>query len=343
MTALIGFDFLRPQWLGLAACGLLVLAVGLWAVARRRSELARMVAAGRLAAFLPGLSVPRSTLRVVLAALGLALLGVTATGPVRGYTFQEAARRGIDIVVCLDTSNSMLATDLRPSRLERARREVRGLLARSAGDRIGLLAFAGDSREVAPLTHDRVTLEGLLDHARPEDNRMGGTDLAATLRHALELFDGRTGAHEAIVLLTDGEDLSGAGQTVAQEARDQGIRIYVVGVGTEAGGKIPFTDAGGKQGFLRDREGQEVVTRLDGATLRALAETTGGEYLSTENSPTPLEDLYAARITRLEGRDLEDGMRRVPHDRYQWTLALALLCLLVETGLREARTRGGKR
>jgi len=335
----IGVDFLRPA-LGLSAlAGVLVLLVGGYGLARRRAELSRLVASRRLAAFLPGLSWTRIVLRLLLGVLALFLIGLSATGPVRGYTYQDAVRRGIDLVVCLDTSNSMLARDLRPSRLERARREVKGLLDRSAGDRIGLLAFAGDSREVAPLTHDRATLEGLLQEARPEDNRLGGTDLAAALSQALDLFDGRTGAHEAIVLLTDGEDLGGQGAEVARRAAEQGIRIYVVGVGTEAGGKIPIVGPDGRETFLRDNQGEEVVTRLDGASLRRLAETTGGDYLSTENSATPLEDLYAARISRLEGRDLEGDLRRVPHDRYQWTLALGLACMLIETGLRETSAR----
>jgi Ca-activated chloride channel family protein len=238
--------------------------------------------------------------------------------------------------VCLDTSRSMLAQDLRPSRLERAKREVVGLLDLLRGDRVALVAFSGDARDVAPLTRDKGTLAGLLAHVSPDDNREGGTDLAAAIEHALALFDGRTGAHEAIVLLTDGEDLAGEGAKQAEEARKRGIRIFVVGVGTEAGGKIPVME-GGKAAFLRDPDGNEVVTKLERASLERLARSTGGEFLSAEQSPTPLEDLYRARVARIEGREIESGERRVPYDRYQWPLALGLLCLLAELGLGDRR------
>ena len=338
----MGFEFLRPGLFALLGAALLVLAAGGWGLARRRAELARLVAAERQTRFLPGYSRTRAVVRLLFACAALALLGLSATGPVRGYTFHDVARRGVDLVVCVDTSRSMLARDLRPSRLERARREVLGLLDLMRGDRIALVAFSGDAREVSPLTHDRATLAGLLPHVRPDDNRLGGTSLAAAIDHGLSLFDGRTGGHEAIVLLTDGEDLTGEGAARAVEAADRGIRVYVVGVGTEAGGKIPVTDARGRMSFLRDPGGEEVVTRLDAPSLQRLAETTGGDYLSVENSPTPLADLYRARISKLEGRDLENGMRRVPYDRFQWVLGLAMACMLVETSLRERRGRRGE-
>ena len=339
---MIGFELLRPDlaWLLLLAPALAGLG---WAgLRRRRRDLARLVAAPRLAAFLPRFSANRARLRVLLASAALALLALSAVGPVRGHTFQDTARRGLDLVVCIDTSRSMLARDLRPSRLERAKREVLGLLEELRGDRCALIAFSGDAREVAPLTHDRVTLAALLEYVTPEDNRLGGTDLAAALERALALFDGRTGSHEAIVLLTDGEDLEGQAAARADEAAERGIRVYVVGVGTQAGGKIPVVDDSGAERFLVGPDGQEVVTRLESGTLRRIAELTGADYLSTEDSPTPLEDLYRRRISRLEGRELEAGRRRIPHDRYQWSLALALGCMLAEAGLRERRgARGG--
>jgi Ca-activated chloride channel family protein len=214
-------------------------------------------------------------------------------------------------------------------------REVGGLIERLEGDRVALLAFSGDAREVAPLTHDRTTLRALLERVTPDDNVVGGTDLGAALQRALALFDGRTGAHEAIVLLTDGEDLSGHGLEVARTAAEQGIRIYVVGMGTQQGGKIPVLDQGGRESFLTGGEGGEVVSALDGSSLEEIARVTGGEYLAATRSAAPLEELYQMRISRLEGRDLQGGKEWVPHDRFQWVLVLALGCMLLESGLRE--------
>ncbi len=334
---MIGFDFQRPQWLWLTLFALVILALGFFSLTRRRQALARLVVASQLGRFLPGFSRNRAVTRVMLAAGATFFLAVSVVGPVRGYTFQPVSSRGLDLVVCIDTSRSMLAQDLRPSRLERARREVAGLLDRLRGDRVALIAFSGDAREIAPLTHDRTTLLGLLDFVSPEDNQLGGTDLSAALSQALSLFDGRTGSHEAICLLTDGEDLEGRAAELAAAAAEAGIRVYIVGIGTEGGGKIPTVGPDGRGGFLTGPDGAEVVTRLDGTTLERLAQTTGGYYLSTEQSPTPLEDLYSARISKLEGRDLEGGKRRIPHDRFQWTLVLAVLCMGAEVGLRERR------
>ncbi len=335
---MIGFDVLRPGLFGLLILAPILLVLGLWSLARRRREISVFVSSHRLARFLPDLSFGRATARVVLASASLALLAVSVVGPVRGYTEREVARRGLDLVLCLDTSKSMFAQDVRPSRLERAKREVLGLLELLRGDRVALIAFSGDAHEVAPLTHDHHTLARLLDYVDPQDNQLGGTDLAVAIEHALALFDGRTGAHEAIVLLTDGEDLSGRGQEAAVEAARRGIRVYVVGVGSALGGKIPVSGRDGRETFVRDPEGQEVVTRLAGETLVALARSTGGEYLSTEESATPLEELYRARISKLEGRDLSETTRRIPHDRYQWTLCVALFCMIAGCAVRERRS-----
>ena len=340
---MIGFDLLRPGLAALCLLALLVFALGARGRARARAELARWTHPRRSARFVPGCSPARGWLRMLAGALALLLLAVAALGPVRGYTYRAVSRKGLDLVLALDTSRSMLAQDLRPSRLERAKREIRGLLDRMGGDRVALVAFSGDARDVAPLTRDRGTLEGLLDYVTPEDNQLGGTNLAAAIEHALSLFDGRSGAHEAIVLLTDGEDLEGKGAELAEEARKRHIRVYVVGIGTEAGGKIPITGADGRETFLTDPDGNEVVTRLERASLETLARTTGGAYLSAEESPTPLEDLYRARLTRIEGRETEGGERRVPYDRFQWPLGLALVCLLIELGLRERRPTRGER
>jgi len=326
-------EFLRPELGWTLAAALVALLAGLWARARARRELSAWVGERHAARFVPGHSPARATARVVLAGVGLALLALALLGPVVGHTFRPVSRRGLDLVVCLDTSRSMLAQDLRPSRLERAKREIVGLLDRMAGDRVALVAFSGEARDVSPLTRDRVTLESLLGFVSSEDNQEGGTDLAAAIARGLDLLDGKSGASEAIVLLTDGEDLAGQGLALAEQARERGIRIFVLGVGTVEGGKIPIVDASGKQSFRVDEQGQEVVTKLDRASLVELARRTGGEFLAADESATPLEDLYRARITRLEGREITSGERRVPYDRFQWPLAAGLACWFVALGL----------
>lgn len=335
MTTLFGFDLLRPGMLAAAAAGPVVLALGVVGLAARARARARLTVPAQQHRFLPRFSENRARLRVALAASAALLLGFALVGPVRGYTLRDVRRRGLDLVLCVDTSRSMLAQDLKPDRLTRARREIQGLLDKLKGDRAAVLAFAGDVRNVAPLSHDRATLKAFVSTLSPEDNLLGGTDLGGALERALELFDGRTGAHEAIVLLTDGEDLEGRGLEVAKKARERGIRIYLVGMGTLEGGKIPD----GARGFVKDENGKEVVTKMDGKDLQAIADETGGAYLAAESSPIPLEELYEKRISKLEGRELFAGKERIPHDRFQWPLVLAAACLIGEAGLRERRPR----
>jgi len=332
--AWLGFEILHPAWAVAFLAVPLVLLLGWWALhARARARLA-LVSARQQARFLPLFSENRARLRVALATGGALFLVLALLGPVRGFTLRDVQRRGLDLVLCLDTSRSMLVQDIKPDRLTRAKREIKGLLGALEGDRAALLCFAGDVRDVAPLTHDRETLQSFVDGQTPEDNLRGGTDIGGVLAQALALFDGRTGAHEAIVLLTDGEDLEGRGFEIARAAQQRGIRIYVVGMGTQLGGKIPDG-----RGFQRDEQGQEVVSALDGKSLQQIAELTGGSYLSAEGAAFPLQEIYEKRISKLETRELFAGKERIPHDRYQWPLVLGALGLFGASGLRERRSR----
>ncbi len=340
--SVLGFDLLRAEYWPFILAALVLLVVGLFGLVSRARERERLVSGAQSNRFLPGYSENRARLRVILAAVGSLLMALALLGPVRGHTQREVKRRGVDLVICIDTSRSMQARDVRPSRLDRAKREIKGLLSKLGSDRVALVGFSGDARDVAPLTHDRTTLIALLDAVRPEDNRKGGTDLGVALEHALGLFDDRTGNHEAIVLLTDGEDLEGNGLKVAKDAAAQGIRVYVIGVGTERGGKIPVILPDGTEGFMQASNGMEIVSRLDSSTLEALAKATDGLYLSTEESVTPLEYIYERSISRMDRRELDGGIERVPHDRYQWTLVLALVFIVGECGFRERRARSRK-
>lgn len=334
LSQLLGLDgFLRPAWILGVLVAPLVALVGTYGLRRRRQERELLVSARHQTRFLPGYVPARAAWRLAFAVLACLFLAVALLGPIDGYSLREVQRKGLDIVLCVDTSRSMLVQDVKPDRLTRARREVKGLLDRLQGDRAALLAFAGGVRRVAPLTHDRKTLAAFVEDLNVDENLVGGTNLGAAIDSALTLLDGRLGAHEAIVLITDGEDLEGVGLEAAQRAAERGIRVFVVGMGTEDGGKIP----NGARGFVRDEAGQEVVSALAGISLEAIADKTGGTYISSEMSPTPLEELYDKRLTRLEGRELVSGKERVPHDRYWAFAAVAMICMLLEIGLRERR------
>lgn len=332
--ALFGFELLRPDAALYAAPAVLaVLVAGAVLQGLRARDLARLGDPAHLPRLFPGRAPRRLVARAVLAACAAVSIGVALLGPVRGFKLVPLERRGVDVVIALDTSRSMLAQDNEPDRLTRAKKELDALLAKLEGERVGLVAFAGSAYDVTPLTRDLDTVRWFLERLSPEDNRAGGTDLAAALEHASRRLGDAGDGTEVIVLVTDGEDLGGKGLEAARAAAARGAKVHVLGMGTEGGAKIPD----GRARYVRDESGVDVITKLEDATLRAIAEATGGVYMRAHGSVLPLERLYEMVIAKEDGRDVVDGKERIPEDRYQWPLALALVAMLAELGLRERK------
>lgn len=276
------------------------------------------------------------SLRVTL----LLLLGLVAwMDPRLGDEPIQVERRGLDLIFCLDTSRSMLARDLEPSRLARAMQDVRGVLpALQGGDRVGLVVFAGQARLWIPLTHDMDSFRGLLDEVDTEVVKTGGTDLAAALRKALEIADPDNAKTTVVVLLTDGEDLAGAGQQAATELKDKGLVVHTVGYGSAMGSKITVP-SGANEGFLRDKDGSEVISRMDPDSLRAVAAVTGGEFLRAEAMVLPLNQLHQQRLLPMQKRAYDAGQETGKQARYQWVLLPLLALLLWEIAMAGGRHR----
>lgn len=248
-------------------------------------------------------------------------------------------RRGLDLLFCLDTSRSMLAQDLPPSRLQSALRDIRVVLPRlQGGDRVGLVVFAGTARLWIPLTHDLDSFRRLLDEVDTEVVKVGGTDLAAALRRTLEFADVDQAATTAVLLLTDGEDLGGAGQQAARELAERGIVVHAVGYGSSMGSKITVA-AGGKEEFLRDEAGNEVVSRMDPESLRRLAAATGGEFVRADAMALPLVELHDKRLLPMHKRSYDAGEQTAKQARYQWVLLPLVLLLLWEIATAGGRHR----
>lgn len=272
--------------------------------------------------------------RLMLSAL-LLLCGFGAIAQPRWGVEEDAVRqRGIDLLICLDVSYSMLARDVSPDRLGRARLELQELVSNLGADRIGLILVAGEAQRGAPLTSDHDSFLSLLELATPRSVRQGGTDLAAALEQARALLEAAPGTQKNVLLLTDGEDRAGRALEEAQECVAAGIVIHTLGVGTEAGSKITLTDNDGSEFFLQDQQGAEVVSRLDSSSLIRLARSSGGIALQLGSEVGVLREWYLqtllpqARVAATGDPDLERA------NRYQYPLALALLAaLLLFTGL----------
>lgn len=327
-----GLEFARA-WLWPALLGLPIAWALSWALLdRTRAAAARYGA--RPTDPVPG---PMSRSLVLSLLLGLGVL--CWMDPRLGDEPVVVERRGLDLIFCVDTSRSMLARDLEPSRLARALQDVRAVLpSLQGGDRAGLVVFAGEARLWIPLTHDLDSFRGLLDEVDTDVVKVGGTDLAKALRKALSLADPDNARTTAVLLLTDGEDLAGAGQQAAGELHAQGLTVHTIGYGSSMGSKITVQQDG-KESFLRDKDGGEVVTRMDPESLRKVAAVTGGEFLRAEAMVLPLVELHGKRLLPMQKRSYDAGEETGKQARYQWVLLPLLTLLLWEIALSGGRRR----
>ena len=278
-----------------------------------------------------GVSRQRQYLKTFLVLLGLAACVAALSEIKYGFTWEEVKREGVDIMVALDVSDSMLVEDAETggtlSRLERAKREIADLLNLLEGDRIGLVAFAGTAFVECPLTLDYGAAEIFLDALDTDLIPVKGTNLAEAIRSSLSAFEGGSNSSQALILITDGEDHSGQAMQAAGEAKVAGVRVFTIGIGRDEGAPIP--DVGG--GFRRDRRGEIVLSRLDEPTLQKIALETGGRYVRSVTGDVDLEQIYSQGIKAiLADQELGSKRRQRWEDRFQWFVALALLVLMLE-------------
>ncbi len=263
--------------------------------------------------------------QAIYSALAL-LFGVLALAQPRwGFEWQEVRREGVDIVIALDVSNSMLAQDLKPSRLERARREISDFLNLLQGDRVGLIAFAGTAFVQCPLTLDYSAARIFLNSLDVDLIPVQGTNLGEAIRLSLKSFSSTEKKSRALILITDGEDQEGMAETAAKEALEAGVKIFAIGVGAEEGAPIPFPG-----GFKKDEAGEVVLTRLDEDALKSIAEITGGGYVRSVSGDMDLENIYFEQLQKkVDSRQLNTQREKKWQERFQWAAILSLIFLLL--------------
>lgn len=274
---------------------------------------------------------PRQVLKAALVTAGVAACAVALAEPKFGFVWEEVRRRGVDVVVALDVSDSMLVEDAEAggdlSRLGRAKREITDLLRLMEGDRVALVAFAGTAFLQCPLTLDYAAAEIFLDDVSTDLIPVKGTNLGAALRTSLEAFEGASQPSRAIILITDGEDHSGDALEVAEEAAREQVRVFTIGIGRDEGAPIPAPDGG----IRRDRHGEIILSKLDEPTLQKIALATGGRYVRSVTGDVDLEQIYSQGIkATLEDQELGSRRRQRWEERFQWILAVALLALMLE-------------
>jgi len=313
-----------------------------WALRRRQRALERFAEARLLPTLTPDHDARRHRWRAgaLVAALGLIVLALA--GPRWGFHWEEVRREGVDIVVALDTSRSMLAEDVKPNRLERAKLAVQDLLKQLQGDRIALVPFAGTAFVQCPLTLD---YEAFAESLRAVDVGIipkGGTAIAEAITTSIQALENHQGKYAAIILITDGEDHEGKIDDAAKQAADLGIKIYTVGIGTPGGDLIPIT-VNGQQVFVKDRKGQVVKSHLDDETLKQVATTTAGAYVHASGPSLGLDTVYGDYIGKMEKRELKSAMEKRFEERFQLPLLAALVLVMIEPLIGERRAAAGAR
>ncbi len=331
-----GLRWLAPEafyWLAL----LPVLALLLWYGAKQRKRALQLLG-------WRGAHGTRTGWRSALLFFGAAFVIVALARPAWNRSTQEVTRRGRDVVFLIDVSRSMLADDLRPNRLERAKLAVQDAASRMEGDRVALVAFAGTASVKCPLTIDYGFFRMALDELTPDSVPRGGSLIGDAVRKALtEVFDENPSQHRDIILITDGEDQDSSPVEAAKQAGERGVRLIAIGLGDEnTGRRIPIRTEAGQETYV-SYQGEEVWSKLDAATLKQMAAATpGGRYLNVATGAIDLGDIYAKLIQSAGQRTFETEMVDSYEERFQIFLALAFAFLCLDVAIARRRISGGE-
>jgi len=313
---------------------LLILGTGLWlSFVHYKKIVRRFCESHLLKDMASGLSFKRIIYKSVLILAVFFLSIIALARPQWGFKWLEVKRKGMDIILVIDTSKSMLTQDVKPNRLERTKLAVRDLLNKLKGDRIGLIAFAGDAFLVCPLTVDYNGFFLSLNDLGTGTVPRGGTNISRAIEEAVSSYDKTPDQFKAVIVVTDGDNLEGDPLSVAKKAKEKGIKIYTVGIGTREGELIQIRGDSGQTEFLKDKQGNFVKSRLNENLLQQIALTTGGIYVKASGVEFGLDLIYEQELSKMERREIESKMEKKYHERFQFPLGLAVLLLMIETCL----------
>jgi Ca-activated chloride channel family protein len=301
----------------------------------RRKLLTQFVEARLLAALTAGISPARRKWRFTFIIFAVAFLIIALARPQYGYDKEEVHQNGLDIVVAVDTSKSMLATDIAPNRLERAKLAALELMQTAKADRLGLVAFAGDAFLSCPLTSDNTAFQQSVQALDVNSIPQGGTALATAIDTALAAFKEQD-HHKALVLITDGEDNDEGALPAAKKAAKAGLKIFTIGIGSAEGTLVRVPDGNGGSDYIRDDKGQVVKTKLNEQLLQQIATAAGGFYLPLRGADT-IETLYERGLAQMPKSEGQERMVRRYHEQFHWPLAAAMILLLAEFLLPERK------
>jgi Ca-activated chloride channel family protein len=291
---------------------------------------------------MPDRSPSRPNLKLTLFLIALAFFILAIAGPQFGSKLENKKMQGVEIMIALDVSNSMMAEDIKPNRLERAKQAISKLVDRLKEDKLGMIVFAGDAMTQLPITADYVSAKMFLSSISPDLVPIQGTAIGKAIKLATVSFTPNGTSDKAIIVITDGENHEDDALEAVKAAREKGIYVYSIGIGSLEGTPIPVNSGSGQVGFIKDEQGQVVVTKLDEVLLEKIADEGEGIYVRANNSQVGLNTIFD-KIKNLKKGEFKSKVYSEYKNQYQWPLAIAFIILIIELIILERKTKWSKR
>ena len=322
------FRFANPHVLWLLVVVLLLLLLYQWGRYMSKKSLARFGDVTLLRALMDGVSKHKPNMKFVLQVVALVCLIVAGARPQFGSKLQNVKKEGIEVMVCLDISNSMLAEDIAPNRLEKSKRMLSRLLDQMENNQVGLVVFAGDAVVQLPITNDYVSAKMFLESISPENISVQGTAIGEAINLAVRSFTPREESSKAIILITDAENHEDDASGAATAAFEKGIPTHVIGVGSTQGTVIP-DGSGRKNSPRKDSTGNPITTRLDETIARQVAESGHGIYAHADNSNSAINKVIES-LNQMQTTELESHVYAEYDDQFFWFVLLAFICMAID-------------
>ena len=304
---------------------------------RKRKALKKLGESALVGKLMPEVSKVRPVVKFILLLIGISAVIIVLSRPQFGSKLEEVKRQGVEVIIALDVSNSMLAEDIQPDRLTRAKQAISKLVDNLENDKIGLIVFAGDAYTQIPVTTDYISAKMFLSTINPEMVPKQGTAIGAAIKLGARSFSPGEGKSKAMIIITDGENHEDDPVAESEEASKSGITIHTIGIGSTEGVPVPVS-TGGRRDYLKDREGSTVITKLDEEILKKIAVSTGGNYIRASNSNIGLDEIFSD-IRKMKKEELESTVYTEYNDQFQIFTALALVFLILEFIIMERKNR----
>jgi len=311
----------------------LLVLIMMWAEWHRKRMLRRLGDKALIKSLMPDASAKRRWAKFVFIMIIMTLTILMLARPQMGTKVSHEKRNGIEAIICLDISNSMLAEDVAPNRLMKSKMLIENMVDNFSKDKVGLIVFAGDAFVQLPITSDYVSAKMFMNNVTPSLIQTQGTDIAGAINLATKSFTQQKNIGKAIILITDGEDHEGGVMEAAEDAKSKGYKVFVLGIGNTSGAPIP--QQGG--GYMTDNTGETVMTALNEQMCRDIANASGGVYIHVDNT-TAAQERLNDEVAKLQKGEMQSVVYDEYDEQYQWFGVLIIIIMIIEVLISEARS-----